>query len=41
MSTEIKLALSVLSAILCGAKLHYSRGESGIGWFIVSLIVIW
>lgn len=29
------------AAIACAAWMHHTDGESGIGWFLVSLLFIW
>lgn len=36
-----KLLLTLLSAAVCTASTILTRGETGIGWFILSLTLIW
>ena len=37
----INLYLTIALLIMCFSLLYYTKGESGIGWFIIGLIVIW
>jgi hypothetical protein len=39
--TSVKLSLTALSAIVCIATTIATKGESGVGWFILSLLIIW
>lgn len=32
---------TVASAIVCGYVLNISKGEIGIGWFVLSILIIW
>ena len=36
-----KAVATVASAGVCGYLMHISNGETGIGWFIFSLLIIW
>jgi len=36
-----KALATFASACVCGYLIHISNGETGIGWFIVSLLFIW
>jgi len=37
----INLILSILSLIICTTSMIVTKGETGIGWFVLSLILIW
>lgn len=32
---------TIASACVCGYLMYMTKGEHGIGWFIVSLVIIW
>lgn len=32
---------TIASAIVCGVLIYVTKGESGIGWFVLSLVFIW
>lgn len=36
-----KCLATIASAMICSYLLYLSKGEHGIGWFIVSLLFIW
>ena len=36
-----KSIATVASALVCGLLIHKTEGDSGIGWFIASLMIIW
>lgn len=36
-----KAIATIASAAVCGVLIYVTKGESGIGWFIVSLLIIW
>ena len=37
----INLIISILLLIICTVSMIVSNGETGIGWFIFGLILIW
>lgn len=36
-----KWIATAISAVMCGYLMYLTHGESGIGWFILCLIIIW
>lgn len=41
MSHTAKIVATVIAGLLCGAMCWFTKGQSGIGWFIIALLVIW
>jgi hypothetical protein len=41
MESLFKLLCTLCLTIICYYRLKYTKGESGIGWFILGLILIW
>lgn len=38
---ETRQLLSLIAAVICGAQIVGTSGESGIGWFFLFMIIIW
>lgn len=36
-----KLLATLISALVCTYLMYTTKGEHGIGWFIISLMFIW
>jgi hypothetical protein len=37
----IKLVLTCFLTVICGVWAWVTKGESGIGWFILGMVIIW
>jgi len=37
----VKIAITLLLAVVCSISMITTQGQSGIGWFIFGLMLIW
>ena len=37
----VKIIATIISAVVCIFWMNKTNGNSGIGWFILSLLIIW
>ena len=40
-TTAVKIAITVILALVCSISMVATHGQSGIGWFIFGLMLIW
>ena len=41
MTHEQRIAITICLTVVCTAALIFSKGDTGAGWFVLGLILIW
>ncbi len=41
MNINTKIIITIILAIVCTASIVFTKEHSGIGWFLIGLLIIW
>jgi len=39
--SKVKLGISALITVVCSVSMVVTKGETGIGWFLIAMILMW